>query len=84
MYYKDTWFLTIAGGQSTASAFGCCVAGPTNRKEDENKPVALSVFTFDWAEDKQDMELNTAVVTSARPKKSSHTQYTTMAKCTLR
>ena len=39
---------------------------------------------FDWAEDKQDMELNTAVVTRARHKKSSHTQGTTMANCTLR
>lgn len=39
---------------------------------------------FDWAEDKQDMELNTAVVTRAWPKKASHTQDTTMAKCTLR
>ena len=32
--------------------FGWCVAGPTNRKEDDMKPVALSVFEFDWAEDK--------------------------------
>ena len=31
----------------------------------KKKPVALSVFMFDWAEDKQDMELNTAVVTGA-------------------
>ena len=41
--------------------FGWCVAGPTNRKEDENKPVALSVFEFDWAEDKRDMKLHEQV-----------------------
>ena len=41
--------------------FGWCVAGPTNRKEDENKPVALSVFQFDWAEDKRDMKLHEQV-----------------------
>ena len=35
--------------------FGWCVAG---LKEDENKPVALSVFEFDWAEDKRDMILH--------------------------
>ena len=27
--------------------FGSCVAGPTNRKEDENKHVALSDFEFE-------------------------------------
>ena len=41
--------------------FGWCVAGPTNGKEDENKPVALSVFEFDWAEDKRDMKLHEQV-----------------------
>ena len=43
------------------TSFGWCVAGPTNRKEDENKPVALSVFEFDWAEDKRDMKLHEQV-----------------------
>ena len=32
--------------------FGWFIAGPTNRKEDDSKPVALSVFEFDLAEDK--------------------------------
>ena len=41
--------------------FGWCVAGPTNRKEDDRKPVALSIFEFDWAEDKSTMELNQQV-----------------------
>ena len=41
--------------------FGWCVAGPTNGKEDENKPVALSVFEFDWAEDMRDMKLHKQV-----------------------
>ena len=41
--------------------FGWCVAGPTNGKEDENKPVVLSVFEFDWAEDKRDMKLHEQV-----------------------
>ena len=41
--------------------FGWCVAGPTNRKEDENKLVALSVLEFDWAEDKRDMKLHEQV-----------------------
>lgn len=27
--------------------FGWCVAGPTNKGEDNSKPVALSVFEFD-------------------------------------
>ena len=40
------------------TSFGWCVAGPTNRKEDENKPFALSVFEFDWAEDKGDVKLH--------------------------
>ena len=34
--------------------FGWCVAN-------ENKPVALSVFEFDWAEDKRDMKLHEQV-----------------------
>ena len=41
--------------------FGWCVAGPTKGKEDENKPVVLSVFEFDWAEDKRDMKLHEQV-----------------------
>ena len=41
--------------------FGWCVAEPTNRNKDENKPVALSVFEFDWAEDKRDMKLHEQV-----------------------
>ena len=41
--------------------FGRCAAGPINRKEDEKKPVALSVFEFDWAEDKRDMKLHEQV-----------------------
>ena len=42
--------------------FGWCVAGPTNRKEDDNKPVALSVyFEFDWAEDESTMQLHQQV-----------------------
>ena len=41
--------------------FGWCVAGATNGKEDENKPVALSVFEFNWAEDKRDMKLHEQV-----------------------
>ena len=40
---------------------GWCVAGSTNRKEDEKKPVALSVFEFDWAEDKRDLKLHEQV-----------------------
>ena len=36
--------------------FGWCVAN-------ENKPVALSVFEFDWAEDKRDMKLHKQVET---------------------
>ena len=41
--------------------FGWCVAEPTNRNKDENKPVALSVFEFDWAEDKRDVKLHEQV-----------------------
>ena len=37
--------------------FGWCVAGPTNERADNNKPVALSVFQFNWAEDKPEFEL---------------------------
>lgn len=40
------------------SPFGWCVAGPTNMMEDESKPVALSVFEFDWAEDKSSLKLH--------------------------
>ena len=36
---------------ASKTPFGWCVAGPTNRKEDDRKPVALSVFEFDWADD---------------------------------
>ena len=42
--------------------FGWCVTGPTNRKEDENKPVALSVFEFDWVEDKRDVTLHEQIL----------------------
>ena len=41
--------------------FGWCVPGPTNRKEDDNRPVALSVFEFDWAEDESTMQLHQQV-----------------------
>ena len=41
--------------------FGCCIAGPTNRKEDDSKPFALSVFKFDLAEDKSGMEFHQQV-----------------------
>ena len=41
--------------------FRWCVAGPTSGKEYENKPAALTVFEFDWAEDKRDMELHEQV-----------------------
>ena len=41
--------------------FGWCVALPTSRKEYENKPAALAVFEFDWAEDKQEMKLREQV-----------------------
>ena len=40
--------------------FGWCVAGPTNRKEDAIS-LALSVFEFDWTEDKRDMRLHEQV-----------------------
>ena len=39
----------------------CQHAGPTNRKEDDNRPVALSVFEFDWAEDESTMQLHQQV-----------------------
>ena len=57
----------MLGRQSTESAIGnedllwMVRSRPTNRKEDENKPVALSVFEFDWAEDKRDMKLHEQV-----------------------
>jgi len=38
--------------------FALCVAGPTSGKQYENKPAALAVFEFDWAEDGRDMELH--------------------------
>ena len=41
--------------------FGWCVAGPTNKREDDSKPVALSVFEFDWAEEKSAMDLHQQV-----------------------
>ena len=46
---------------TSKTLFGWRVAGPTSRKEDDNKPVALSVFEFDWAED--DMQLRQQVET---------------------
>ena len=58
---KSTGFVSLATPQWSSIA-KYCPAGPTNRKEDENKPVALSVFEFDWAEDKRDMKLHEQVV----------------------
>ena len=46
---------------ATKTPFGWCVAGPTNKREDESKPVALSVFVFDWAENEPAMELHQQV-----------------------
>ena len=46
---------------ASKTPFGWCVAGPTNSKEDGNKPVALSVFEFDWAEDESTMQLHQQV-----------------------
>ena len=46
---------------ASKTPFGWCVAGPTNRKEDDNRPVALSVFEFDWAEDESTMQLHQQV-----------------------
>ena len=43
---------------TTKTPFGWCVAGPTNKREDDSKPVALSVFEFDWAEEKSAMEFH--------------------------
>ena len=45
----------------TKTPFGWCVAGPTSKKEDGSKPVALSVFEFDWAENEPAMELHQQV-----------------------
>ena len=45
----------------TKTPFGWCVAGPTNRKEDETKPVALSVFELNWTEDEPAMKLHQQV-----------------------
>ena len=41
--------------------FGWCVAGPTGTKEDTNRPIALSIFNFDWARDQSDMALHKQV-----------------------
>ena len=41
--------------------FGWRLAGPTNRKENDSRPVTLSVFDLDWAEDKSAMELHQQV-----------------------
>ena len=46
---------------ATKTPFGWCVAGPTNKREDNSKPVALSVFEFDWAENEPAMELHQQV-----------------------
>ena len=68
MYHKFIWFLTIAGETihrvshtELKTPFGWCIATPTSGKEYENKPAALEVFDFDWAEDKWDMELHKQV-----------------------
>ena len=37
------------------------MAGPTNKREDDSKPVALSVFEFDWTENEPAMELHQQV-----------------------
>lgn len=47
--------------QTTKTPFGWCVAGPTNKREDGSKPIALSVFVFDWAENESVMVLNQQV-----------------------
>ena len=41
--------------------FGWCVAGPKKSRQDENIPIELSVFEFDWAEDKRGIELHDQV-----------------------
>ena len=46
---------------ATKTPLGWCVAGPTNKREDVNKPIALSVFVFDWAENEPVMVLNQQV-----------------------
>lgn len=46
---------------ASKTPFGRCVVGPTNRKEDDSKPVAHSAFEFDWAEDKSAMQLHQEV-----------------------
>ena len=38
--------------------FACCVAGPTNKGEDNSKPVALSVFEFDFTKEGSVMGLH--------------------------
>ena len=37
------------------------MAGPTNKGEDDNKPVALSVFEFDWVEERSAMDFHQQV-----------------------
>ena len=66
--HKLIWLLTIAGGDNPQNQpygmktrLGWYVAGPTSGKEYGNKPAALAVFEFDWAEDKRDMELHEQV-----------------------
>lgn len=46
---------------ATKTPFGWCVAEPTNKREDDSKPIALSVFEFDWAEEKSAMDLHRQV-----------------------
>lgn len=46
---------------ATKAPFGWYVAGPTNQKEDNTKPVTLSVFEFNWTEEDPAMKLHQQV-----------------------
>ena len=46
---------------ATKTPFGWCVAGLPNKGEDDSKLVALSVFEFDWAEERSAMDLHLQV-----------------------
>ena len=46
---------------ATKTPFGWCVAGPTNKREDDSKPIALSVFEFDWAVEESAKDLHQQV-----------------------
>ena len=46
---------------ATKTPFGWCVVGPTNREDDDTKPVTLSVFEFNWTEEEPAMKLHQQV-----------------------